>query len=106
MVFALAGDSTITRAFAMSKFCQAPPSAMSLGFQITQMKLPHFYKVLPRQLPDQAQHLQFEERRDELGSRRILNDFKQIIQMYGCVHLEGVESSTSNGPDFRTEATN
>ena len=72
----------------------------------TQMKLPYFHKVLARQLPDQAQHFQFEERRDELGRRRILNLFKQIVQMYGGIHLQGVEGAPGDRAHFLAEAIN
>src|SRR5690348_18055711 len=59
MVFALAGDSTITRALAILRFQLG--TARPWRLQITQLTLPHFYKVLSRKLFDQPQHLQLEE---------------------------------------------
>src|ERR1035438_5476623 len=70
MVFAFAGDSTITNAFAIFSF------GMIADYPVT---LPHFNKILARQLLNKPEHLQFEERRDELRRRDIFNLFKQIV---------------------------
>jgi hypothetical protein len=71
MVFAFAGDSTITKAFAIFNFREAAPPAphcynKNRSLTFAAQTLPHFNKVLARQLFYQAQHLQLEERRDHL----------------------------------------
>src|ERR1035438_8800704 len=55
--------------------------------------LPHFNKVLARKLLHQAQHLQLEQRGDELGSRGISHLFKQIVEMHGGIHRERFQSA-------------
>src|SRR5262249_12838368 len=89
MVFALAGDSTMTRAFAISFLTKSPEGGVScLRLKAT---LPHFDEVLSWELPRESQHFQLEKRSDQLGWRNILHLFKQIVQMYGNVHWQGCE---------------
>ena len=63
--------------------------------------LPHFNKILARQLFHQAQHFQLEERGDEFGRRGIFHLFKQIVQVYGDIHLQGSEQPAGYGAQFR-----
>ena len=69
--------------------------------RITQMTLPHFNKVLARKLFHQTQHFQFEKCGDQLGRRRIFHFFKQIVQMYGSVHLQTSERPAGDVAQLR-----
>ena len=73
--------------------------------QITQLTLPHFNKVLARKLFHQAQHFQFEERGNQLGRRRIFHFFKQIVQVYGSIHLQRFERPAGGIAQFRRRVT-
>src|ERR1019366_7391426 len=69
--------------------------------RITLTTLPHFHKVLSRKLLHQAQHLQLEKCGDELRGGRIFHSFKQIVQMYGGVHLESGKRPASDVAQLR-----
>jgi len=61
---------------------------MIAGFQLT---LPHFYKILAGQLLHQPQHFQLKQRGNQLGRRGIFHFLKEIVQMYGGIHLQRLE---------------
>jgi hypothetical protein len=52
--------------------------------------------VLSGKLFDQTQHFQLEKRGDQFGSRAIFHNLKQIVQMYGSVHLQDGEQPAAN----------
>src|SRR5579883_2603011 len=102
MVFALVGDSTITRAFAIliqkndggpnfPTLCCGRGAPTLLLIPVYPEPLPHFNKVLPRKLLYKPQHLQLKKRGNELGGRDICKFFKEIVQVYGAVHLQSIE---------------
>src|ERR1051325_6901361 len=64
-------------------------AAWSLWIAISQRTLPHFNKVLAGKLFDEPHHLQLEKRCDQLGTGDIRQLFKEIVEMYGGIHLEG-----------------
>ena len=59
-------------------------------------RLPHFHEVLSGKLFDEAQHFQLEKRGDQFGSRAIFHNLKQIVQMYGGIHLQDGEQPAAN----------
>src|SRR5579871_1503045 len=63
-----------------------PLAATVLKVMNTQLTLPHFYKVLSRELLHQSQHFQLEKCRDQFGSRDIFRLLKQIVEMDGRIH--------------------
>ena len=68
----------------------------STTFHQISQRLPHFHKILSRKLLDQSQHFQFEKRGDHLGSGRIFHNLKEIIQMYGSIHLQDGKQLAAN----------
>src|SRR5215831_3249617 len=81
IVFAFAGDSTITRAFAIKLHSQnKPPPWMAPS------ELPHFNKVAPGQLLHGAFDLQFEQGCDDLRRGDLLTGFDQGIEVGGRVY--------------------
>jgi hypothetical protein len=67
--------------------------------------LPHFNKVLPGKLFDETQHLELEQRCDQLRSGSIRQFFKEIVEMYGGVHLEDIEGMAGHAVELRTGFT-
>ena len=61
------------------------------------LTLPHFNKVLSRQLPDHSLHLQIEQRGDHLGSGDIFSAFKQIVQVNRTEALDASRALEAEG---------
>ena len=71
---------------------------------VSVLTLPHFHKVLARQLLDQPLHFQFEKRGNDFAGRSIFNLFKQIVKMNGCVYFQGFKRPAGHIAQFRTTA--
>jgi len=65
-----------------------PRYVLIAGFQLT---LPHFYKILPGSCFTSPSIFELKQRSYQLRRRGIFQFFKEIIQVYGGVHLECLE---------------
>ena len=90
MVFAFAGDSTITRAFAISNFLRIPAYDYRrfASSAVTGRRYHTLTKFLPGSCFTRPEDLQFEQRGDDFGGRSIFHLLNQIVQMHRLIQLQ------------------